>query len=171
MNLLITHIIRFFSILIIQVLILNQIEIGYGIQLMVYPLFIFLLPVELNIISLLSISFILGISIDSFCNTYGIHTSALLSFAYLKPIIFKLFVPRDGYDPILETNIFTLGFRWFIKCFGTLLFIHHLWFFVVEILKISELLFVLQKTFLGLPISFLICLLLQFLFIKKSNEI
>ncbi|MBB79142.1 MAG: hypothetical protein CL844_09100 [Crocinitomicaceae bacterium] len=171
MNLLIIHSIRFFAILIIQALILNQIEIGSGIQLMVYPLFIFLLPVELSIIYLLSISFILGLSIDSICNTYGIHTSALLSFAYLRPIIFKLFIPRDGYDPIVETNIFTLGFRWFIKCFGTLLFIHHLWFFLVEIFKINELFFVLQKVFLSIPISFLLCILLQFLFIKKSNEI
>ena len=171
MNLLITHRIRFFAILIIQALILNQIEIGSGIQLMVYPLFIFLLPVELSIIYLLSISFILGVSIDSICNTYGLHSSALLSFAYLKPIIFKLFIPRDGYDPIVEANVFTLGGRWFIKCFGTLLFIHHLWFFFFEIFKINELFFVLQKVFLSIPISFLVCVLLQFLFIKKSNEL
>ena len=91
MTIAIKHIIRFFLFALIQVLVLNQIEIGWGIQLMIYPVFIMLLPVELSVFYLLLISFLFGMFIDSMSNSYGLHTSALLLFAYLRPLIFKVF--------------------------------------------------------------------------------
>lgn len=170
MNIFIKHGIRFVFIVAIQVLVLNQIELGLGIQLMVYPLFILLLPVELGIFSLLTLAFTMGASIDLFSNTYGLHTSALLTFAYVRPIIFKAFAPRDGYDPLLETTIFAMGSKWFLKIFGLLIVIHNLWFFLMEMFKINELLFVFQKVSLSAPLSFLVCIFLQYIFVNKSSE-
>ena len=161
---------RFLFFLFAQVLILNQIEIGFGIQLMVYPLFLLLLPVEMGIVALMVFAFALGILIDAMSNTYGLHASSLLIVAYLRPVIFKLFAPRDGYDPLLETNIFTMGTAWFLKVFGILIVVHHLWFFALEMFKLNEIVFVLQKTAFSAPISFLICILLQYLFIRNRVE-
>tara|TARA_R110002072_G_scaffold291008_1_gene458908 strand:- start:28503 stop:29018 length:516 start_codon:yes stop_codon:yes gene_type:complete len=168
MNESIKHSSRFIAVLLIQGLILNQIEIGFGIQLMIYPLFIILLPVNINIISLLFISFSLGILVDAFSNTYGLHASSALLFAFLRPSIFKLFDNRDGYDALVETNVFNMGLIWFAKSFGVLLFIHHLWFFFLEMFKFNDFGFILQKTMLSAPISFAICILLQYLFVKKQ---
>ncbi len=170
MNDFLKHGLRFLFAVLVQVLILNQMEIGFGIQLMVYPLFILLLPVEINVITLMLISFLMGIAIDSFSNTFGLHTSAILVLAYTRPMIYSLFSPRDGYDTLVETNVFTMGFGWFIRTAGSLIFIHHFWFFMLEMFKMNEILFVLQKTVLSAPISFLICILLQYLFVKKSNK-
>jgi len=97
MNEVIKHSIRFIVLVILQSLILNQLEIGWGIQLMVYPLLIILLPFELGTIYLLTIAFVMGMVIDSISNTYGLHTSSLLLVAYLRPQIFKMFAPLDGY--------------------------------------------------------------------------
>jgi hypothetical protein len=47
MNVFIKHGIRFVFIVAMQVLVLNQIELGLGVQLMVYPLFILLLLLSL----------------------------------------------------------------------------------------------------------------------------
>ena len=170
MNQIVKNSIRFISLMLIQVLVLNQIEIGFGIQLMVYPLFIMLLPVDMSISALLLLAFTLGLSIDSMSNTYGLHASSLVVFAYFRPLIFKISAPRDGYDPLLETNFQTMGYKWFIKTFGTLLLIHHFWFFLLEIFKFNEIVFVFQKTFLSVILSFLLCLLLQYLFIRKSSN-
>ncbi|HIP32227.1 MAG TPA: hypothetical protein EYG86_05650 [Crocinitomicaceae bacterium] len=169
MNDIVKHSVRFFSAILVQVLLLNQIEIGFGIQLMIYPLFILLLPVETKVISLLFISFGLGILIDVFSNTYGLHASAALMFAFIRPRIFKLFDTRDGYDALVETNIFNMGLSWFLRTFGTLLFIHHFWFFLIEMFKMNEIAYVFQKTLLSLPISFAICVLLQSLFVKNQT--
>ncbi|MGB0915005.1 MAG: hypothetical protein ACPGVI_02990 [Crocinitomicaceae bacterium] len=170
MNNLLKHGLRFLFVVLIQVLVLNQIELGFGIQLMIYPLFILLLPVELGIFPLLGLAFLMGMSIDAMSNTYGLHTSALLTFAYARPLVFKLFAPRDGYDALLETNIFNMGNLWFLKTFGLLITVHHFWFFLMEMFKLNELLFVFQKVILSVPLSFLICILLQYLFVKKTGE-
>ena len=169
MNGLVLNITRFIVLLFVQVLLLNQIEIGFGIQLMVYPLFIFLLPMKMNRITLLFLAFMFGIFIDAFSNTYGLHTSAILLFAFLKPMIFNLFYNQDDFDPSIEMNVLNMGIIWYVKVFGTLLFIHHFWFFFIEMFQLNKIGFVFQKTLLSLPLSFLISILLQYLFVKKQK--
>jgi hypothetical protein len=170
MNIVVKHIIRFIVLVAAQVLVLNQLEIGFGIQFMVYPLFIVLLPFDLGIIYMLLISFVMGISIDAISNTYGLHTSSLLVITYLRPAIFKLFGPRDGYDILKEGNMYEMGTRWFISVFGLMLLIHHLWFFTLEIFRFDDMLFVLRKTLFSVPLSFLFCLLFQAMFVTKPNS-
>lgn len=164
------HSVRFILIFLIQVVVLNYIEIGSGIQLMIYPLFLFLLPSEVNVFYLMLIAFGLGVVIDVFSNTYGLHASAGVVFAYFRPLVFKLFAPRDGYDALLETNIFNMGRSWFLRSFGLLLLIHHFWFFFFQMFKISEVLYILQQTGLSVVLSFVLCLLFQFLFLRKPKK-
>ncbi len=170
MNIVVKHIIRFIVLVAAQVLVLNQLEIGFGIQFMVYPLFIVLLPFDLGIIYMLLIAFVMGTSIDAISNTYGLHTSSLLVITYLRPAIFKLFGPRDGYDILKEGNMYEMGTRWFISVFGLMLLIHHLWFFTLEIFRFDDMLFVLRKTLFSVPLSFLFCLLFQAMFVTKPNS-
>ncbi len=166
----IKHSTRFIALIVIQALILNQLEIGLGIQLMVYPLFIILLPFDIGVIAMLFLAFLMGISIDAISNTYGLHASSLVLVAYLRPSIFKIFAPREGYDILKEGNIYEMGTRWFLYVFGIMLLIHHLWFFLLEIFRFNEFLFILRKTALSLPLSFLICLLIQTMFVTKPKE-
>ena len=167
MNKILVNSLRFALLLIIQVVILNQVELGAGTLLMIYPLFIALLPVDLNVFLLLSLAFVLGISIDAMSNTYGLHASSLVLMAYFRPMIFQAFAPRDGYEIDLEPNVHTMGYRWTIRTFGILLLIHHFWFFLMELFRLDEILYVLQKTVLSLPLSFVLCILFQFLIIRK----
>lgn len=173
MNIAVKHTLRFLMFFLVQVLVLNQIELGMGIQIMIYPLFVLLLPVEMSALPLMLVAFGLGIAIDSMSNSFGLHASSLLAVAYFRPAIFKLFAPRDGYDILIETNIFTMGTGWFLKTFGILIIIHHFWFFMLEMFKLNEILYVLQKTGLSVVVSILICILLQYLFLRKSkgNEV
>lgn len=170
MNEVIKHSIRFIALVIIQSMILNHLEIGFGIQIMIYPLFIMLLPFEVGPVYLMLLAFLMGIMIDSISNTFGLHTSSLVVFAFMRPIIYKIFAPRDGYDPGKEGNLYEMGTRWFIYVFGILLLIHHFWFFTMEIFRVDDMLFVLQKTFLSLPLSFIVCMLMQTMFVSKPKE-
>ena len=168
MNKLLKNSLRFVLFLLVQTLILNQIEIGFGIQLMIYPLFIMLLSFDTGVLSLLAISFTLGICIDAFSNTFGLHTSSLLVFSFLRPVIFKLFDTREGYDLLLEPTVLNMGNGWFIKSFGSLLLIHHFWFYLLEMFKLNDIGYVLEKTVYSLPLSFFLCVLLQYLFVNKQ---
>jgi hypothetical protein len=164
------HTIRFFLFLIVQVFIFNQLEIGLGIQFMIYPLFIFLLPTEINIILLMAISFALGISIDSFSNTYGLHASASVLIAYGRPYLLKLFEPRDGYPPSTELTISSMGYAWFSSVYGIFLSAHIFWFFLIEQFKWSEFWFLFLKMILSVPLSLGMSIIIQLLFFKKITN-
>lgn len=164
------HIYRFFLFGLIQIFLFNQLELGWGILPMAYPLVIFLLPVEMEVTLVLIVSVLLGGTIDLFSNTFGLHTSALLVFAYLRPWILRKFAPREEYESNVEINWFNMGLSWFATTFGVLLLIHHLWFFLFEVADLVEILYILQKTILSAIGSFLVCLGMQIIFIQKPKE-
>lgn len=170
MNNLFSHILRFILLVLMQVFILNQLEIGWGVLIMVYPLFIFLLPYELNMSLTLLVSFTMGFCIDAMSNTFGLHTSSLLLFAYTRPLIFSRFASQEDYEMNREANIYTLGTSWFILTFGSLLLIHNLWFFLFEVSNLGEFFYTLQKTILSTIASFLVCVGLQIIFVQKPKD-
>jgi hypothetical protein len=170
MNIILKNSIRFVIFVLLQALVFNQIEIGFGIHLMVHPLFIMLLPFETGIFTLMILGFSLGLIIDVFSNTYGLHASSLLLMAYMRPIIFKFYGPREGYDPLKEPSIFDMGGRWFLFVFGYLILIHHFWYFLVEIFRFDQFLLILQKTLFSVIISYLLAIVLQTFLIKKSKS-
>ncbi len=170
MNTFLKYSLRFIALMFIQTLILNQLELGWGIQLMVYPLLLVLLPFDIDTIPLMGIAFLLGFGIDAMSNTYGLHTSSIVLLAYMRPIIYKMYAPRDGYENFADGNIYEMGTRWFVFVYGSMLIIHHLWFFTMEIFRITDFFFIMQKTLLSLPLSFILSLLVQALFVAKPKE-
>lgn len=171
MRVFLLHTLRFVLFLFAQALLFNQLEVGLGIQAMIYPLFILLLPYNLNIFLSMLIAFALGAGIDSISDTYGLHTSSAVLIAYLRPSIFKLFEPRDGYENAQELNIYEMNSTWLLSVFGLMLLIHHLWFFTIELFKFNEIGFIIQKTVLSVPISLVLCILIQVIFVKKPGNV
>ena len=163
------HIIRFVIFTFLQALVFNQLNIGFGIHLMIQPLFIMLLPFELSVIPLMGIAFLMGFFIDVFSNTFGLYTSSLVLLAYLRPIVFKFYGPREGYDPLKEPTAHDMGSNWFSIVYGILLGLHTFWFFLLEIFELGRFGFILQKTILSGVLSFLLALLMQS-FILNSKQ-
>jgi rod shape-determining protein MreD len=80
---------RFFLLLIAQIVIFNNIDLFGYVNPFPYILFIILYPVNGNKNALLLSSFLLGLLMDLFWNSGGIHTTACLTLAYLRPYLFK----------------------------------------------------------------------------------
>ena len=73
----------------IQIVIFNNINfLGY-ISPFPYILYIILYPVNSNRTGLIISSFLLGLTMDMFCNSGGIHATSCLILAYYRPYIFK----------------------------------------------------------------------------------
>lgn len=171
MNNLLVHIIRLIIFVLAQGLIFGQLEFGAGIHPMIYPLFILMLPFDMSPILLMFLAFITGISVDFFMNTFGLHASAAVLIAYTRPELFRLFSPRDGYDVLKEPTASEYGYKWFFYVVGITIVIHHAWFFLLEHFKLSDILIVLQKTFLSALVSMFILVIIQILFFKKPKTI
>jgi hypothetical protein len=167
MNETLKHLSRFLLLGLLQILLFSNLNIGLGIQLLIYPIFIFLLPTTLSIFYSMLLAFALGIVIDISTGNFGLHASSAVFIAYIRPIIFKYFAPRDGYESSEETNFFVMGPRWFIFAYFTFLLFHCLWFFMLENFKLNDLLFVFQKAILSVPFCFILALVYQFIFIRK----
>jgi hypothetical protein len=167
MNETLKHLSRFLLLGLIQILLLSKLNIDFGIQLLIYPIFIFLLPAAISTFYAMLLGFALGIFIDISTGTYGIHASSAVFIAYIRPLIFKYFAPRDGYESSEETNYFVMGPRWFIFAYFTFLFFHCTWFFLIENFKLNDLLFVFSKAILSVPFCFILAILYQFIFVRK----
>src|SRR3970282_1337532 len=94
------NIFRFLLLLAVQIIIFNNMNfLGY-ISPFPYVLFIILYPVNGNKFGLLLAGFFLGIIMDMFSNSGGIHTAACLVLAFYRPYLFKfsfgLIYDRNG---------------------------------------------------------------------------
>lgn len=170
MNDLIKYISYFVGLIIAQTLIFGQIEFGSGLHIMIYPLFLIVLPFDIKPIFLMLIAFAMGIIIDAFSNTFGLHTSASVLIAYLRSELYRLFAPREGYDILMKPSVKDLGIKWFISVAGIVILIHHFWFFFLEFFKWSAWISILKNTILSGLISLFIVLAIEILFTKKESR-
>jgi hypothetical protein len=169
MAFILTPFLRFFGLLLLQVFILNAIEPGVGIYLMAYPLFIAILPFSYGVITVLSVSFLIGLCVDLFSNTFGLHASAAVAMGMARPLLYKYFAPRDGYDVLRQPNLLDMGIRWHLLTFGSLLFVHHFWFFTLESFRWDNIPGAFMKTLFSGSLSIVLCLIIQYLFFKKEK--
>ena len=124
MNKTIYIIFLFVFLLLLQVLVLNNILfLGY-INPYLYIVFVFLYPLKTNRIPFLSISFLLGLCVDAFSNSGGIHAFSILFIAYIRFFFFKIIFKKGESDYLL----FNLRLETFDKVFNytvILTIIHH----------------------------------------------
>src|SRR5436189_5666322 len=79
------NIVRFILLISAQILIFNNIDFFGYINPFPYVLFIILYPVNGNKSGLLFSSFLLGLLMDMFCNSGGVHAAPSITLAYLRP--------------------------------------------------------------------------------------
>lgn len=161
------NIFRFIFLLLLQVMLLNNINfLGY-LNPQLYILFILLYPYSGNQTLLLFTSFLLGISIDLFEDSGGIHAMACLVAAYIRPIILR-FLFGINYD--FQTIKFTstaLGTK--IGYVSYMVLIHHFVLYFFEYFNITHIVSILQKTLLSSIFTIIVALLSIFLFIRKTK--
>ncbi|MBK7130961.1 MAG: hypothetical protein IPM74_18425 [Crocinitomicaceae bacterium] len=164
------YILVFILVVLIQGLVVNNMEVHEFVNPMVYPLLILVLPFELGVLTTIIIAFVVGISVDAFSNTFGLHTSATLVIGYFRPTILRYIKPRDGYDSSLFPTIHDMGVFWFFSYATLFLVIHHLWFFTIEIFSFDSILLLIAKTFFSTIFSLVLIVLLQYLFYTRSKR-
>ncbi len=156
--------------MLLQVLIVQNIRLGSYIILFPYLLFILLLPFETPKLIVLLCAFITGLTIDMFYDTAGMHTAACTLIGFARYFILKLLSPREGYDPGLIPNVDSMGSLWFITYAGLIIFIHHLFFFYLEIFRFNEFFRTLLRVILSTIGTFSFVYIVQFLFYKTDRN-
>jgi cell shape-determining protein MreD len=161
------NLLRFVVLVLFQVLILNNIQISGYLNPYVYVLFILLLPFETPHWLMLVTAFLLGLSIDLFSQTPGIHAFATVFMAFFRPVVLNVLSPRDGYGSGSYPRIFYYGLEWFLKYSLTLIFIHHFVLFFMEVFRISGFFHTLLRVVASTVFSTLIVVISQYMVFKK----
>src|SRR5690554_6639252 len=86
------------AIVLVQVMILNNINLGGFINPYLYVLFILILPIDIPNWFLIFIAFLMGILMDVFLNTVGMHASATVFLGFMRPLYLRYLAPREGYE-------------------------------------------------------------------------
>jgi rod shape-determining protein MreD len=162
------YIIRFLILVLLQVLVFNNIQVSGFINPYFYILFILLLPFETPKWSLPLIGFMLGLSIDIFTQTPGIHTSATVLMAFSRPYILSLISPREGYEPGSYPRLYYYGLEWFVKYSVILICIHHFFLFYIEIFRISDFFATFLRAILSSVFSIIFIVLSQYFIFRRS---
>lgn len=168
-NIILTQSLRFIFLVFIQVLVFKQMTIGWGdsnyVHVIVYPLFIMLLPIRISDPLLICLGFLIGITVDMFYYSWGVHASAAVFIAFIRPFILKLMTPRGGYNINHSPSMDRFGFLWFLVFSGSMLFLHLLFYFIVSIFTHIYWVQIILRT----VSSFLVSLVIILIYVRIFN--
>lgn len=164
---LLANIARFILLLFAQVFIFNRIDLFGYINPFPYILFIILYPVNGNKNGLLASSFLLGLLLDMFWNSGGVHAAASIILAYYRPAIFKFsFGLSYEYQTVKLNDVLTPERFSFILIAVVL---HHIVLFILEIFNISFLWDMIERTILSTIFTIVTCIIIIYI-IKPSKR-
>lgn len=160
------NIFRFISLFLLQIIIFNNVNLFGFVSPFPYVLFIILFPVNGNKSALLISSFFLGLLLDIFSNSGGIHTTASILLAYFRPSIFKFaFGVSYEYQTIKLND--TLTPERFSFLFVAIL-LHHLVLFILEAFQFSLIFDILLRSITSTALTIIISIIIIYLI--KPNK-
>ncbi|RLD62362.1 MAG: rod shape-determining protein MreD [Bacteroidetes bacterium] len=166
-KLILRNIWRFAILVILQVILFNNIQFSGYINPYFYIIFILLLPFETPKWILMLSSFLLGLSIDIFSNTIGMHASACVFIAFLRPHILQYIAPREGYEASSLPRIHYYGFSWFLKYSTILILAHHIFLFYIEVYTFSGFFYTLSRALLSSIFTIILIVFSQYIVYRK----
>ena len=82
-------------------------------------------------------AFFLGLVIDVFSDTPGMNAAATVLLAFLRPLLLRLFVPRETLDDLVP-SIQTMGLTPFLKYVSLAVLLHHTMLLTLEFFSLAH---------------------------------
>ncbi|MEZ4910163.1 MAG: hypothetical protein R2774_04820 [Saprospiraceae bacterium] len=167
----IINVLRILFLVLAQIWIFNSMAFQIGnhidVHFIIYPLAILALPVRMPQALVILISFVIGLIIDVFDNSLGVHAGSLVLMGYIRNLSFAIVEPFDGYNIQDVPSIRQFGFAWFISYISINLFVQIFTYFSLEIFTFIYILDILLNTITSFIVSIFSIFLIQFIFRTK----
>ena len=151
----------------LQLLVLNNIRLGGYLNPYIYILFIMLLPFEVPRWVLLILGFLTGLTMDAFSGTLGMHSSATLFIAFLRPALISNISTHESTDKKGSPTLSMNDIGWFIKYTFVMVLAHHFVLFYLETFSLVHFFSTLLRVILSSGLTIIFILLSQFYFIRN----
>lgn len=158
------------GVLLLQLLLLFYIRPLEGFVPYIYILLLIGLPLKISRVKLLWASFFLGLFIDIFCNSFGIHAFSSVFIMYMLPGIVGVFANTYG-DETVAIHPACIGWLNYIVIVGILMLVYHfvvifLWYFSIDGFWQS-----IQVVFFSSALSLLLSIVITILSIPPKENI
>jgi rod shape-determining protein MreD len=164
-RLVIRYFLMFTVLVAVQVLVLNQIQFSGYINPYIYVLFVMLLPLNAPRYLVLLLAFFIGLVVDIFSNSLGIHTFAAVFVAYFRPLVIRIITNREeelsNYPGLAQT-----GPVWFTTYTAIMVILHHSVLFYIEVFTFDNFFNTLYRVLLSSVFSIFVIVLSQFIIFR-----
>lgn len=157
--------------LVLQVVIMQNVVLFDVAFCFLYVGFLLMLPFDSGPVRLMLLGLLMGLAVDIFYNSFGIHAAASVFIMYLRPYLVSVLAPRGGYEPGMTPKLKVMGLEWFTVYSLILIFLHHLVLFFVEAGGFGMLGYTLLKTAASTVFTFVVILIIQYLFYSSKRSL
>ena len=156
----------FIGLVLTQVLVLNHIQFSGFVNPYIYILFVLLLPLNSPRYAVLLLAFLIGITIDIFSNSLGVHAFATVFAAYFRPYVIRLISNREedmsNYPGLMQTQS-----RWFLGYITIMVVLHHTVLFYLEVFTFHNFFETLFRIFVSSVFTIFAIVLSQFIVFRE----
>ncbi len=160
--------IRFVVLVLVQGLLLKRVEFGGAffeyIHLILYPVFIILLPLRTPTTLVIGLSFLIGISVDLFYWSLGVHAAAATATGFMRQGLLAVIQPRGGYNLLYSPSKKRMGAPWFFRYASFVMLFHLFYYFSVEAFTFVYIKDILLDTVVSFVFSMIILMMYVFIF-------
>jgi hypothetical protein len=158
------QIVLFVVYLLYQGMILQNVVVYHTAFCYLYVLYLILLPVEANPMALMGIGFLMGLAVDMFYESAGLHAFASVMIMYVRNYWLNSLTPQGGYDSNSVPSVAMNGVQWFLIYAVPLIFLHHALLFFMEVGGFGMFWYTLWKVLTSTIFTTVVILIAQFLF-------
>ena len=134
----------------------------YSLVLFIVPLTVMILPISYPKATVLTIAFIIGLFIDYFYQSLGLHASSLVLIAFARPYILSVIEPRGGYRTDKTLSSSSYGMSWFLSYSAILLILYLLVYFSLDAFSLVYIDKILVNALLSFIASYVVVCTYQF---------
>ena len=136
---------RYAIVMLLQVLLFNQLQLFGVCHPYIYVLCLLMMPLTLSQYADMVIGAVVGLVMDTFCNSLGVHTAACILIMFIRPYLVGVLVnDKDRLNEQLTSR--TLGMEAMIKYVVIMVLIHHFTVFMLAAWSWTHFWFVLAET-------------------------
>jgi len=163
------HFFSFFIYLMVQVLLFKSFILFNTAFCFIYVAFILFLPIEINTLALMFIGFSLGIMVDIFYDSLGLHAFTMVLIAYLRNYWLSVISPQGGYDTGTGPTLAVNGVQWFLVYTVPMIFLHHVVLFFLEAGGFVVFWYTMLKVIASLLFTMTVILLIQYISTERRS--
>ncbi|MCI0919862.1 rod shape-determining protein MreD [Sphingobacterium rhinopitheci] len=170
-KIIIFNIIRFILLVILQVALLKNVSYYNIATPFPYILCILLLPLGISNLTLFTLAFLTGITIDAFYDSVGVHTAACVALAYFRIFFLNITLEVDQRDSFQTPSWGNMKFKWYSTYILLATLVQHIVLFTIEIFSFENILQTLIRALLSTIFTIAIIFVISLLTYSGKNKI